>query len=157
MNDFLLTVLSTSTNLESLIESKPTERGNILSRFIGLDILKEKESTCKVIYSEWSKTTISNIYNIEQLKNDIKVNKEENEKLFKEGIENEKKLNNTKDIIEVKTKDKEELLSEKTKDLDLELEKINPRILKEELVDRKKELEILNNKLEAFGENEKTK
>ena len=153
MNDFLLTVLSTSTNLESLIESKPTERGNVLSRFIGLDILKEKEATCKLIYSEWSKKTISNIYNIEELKNEIKINKEENKKLFKESEENEKILNETKGIIELKTKDKEELLSEKTKDL--EVEKINPRIIKEELVDREKELEILNNKLQAFGENEK--
>ena len=153
MNDFLLTVLSTSTNLESLIESKPTERGNVLSRFIGLDILKEKEATCKLIYSEWSKKTISNIYNIEELKNEIKINKEENKKLFKESEENEKILNETKGIIELKTKDKEELLSEKTKDL--EIEKINPRIIKEELVDREKELEILNNKLQAFGENEK--
>ena len=153
MNDFLLTVLSTSTNLESLIESKPTERGNVLSRFIGLDILKEKEATCKLIYSEWSKKTISNIYNIEELKNEIKINKEENKKLFKESEENEKILNETKRIIELKTKDKEELLSEKTKDL--EIEKINPRIIKEELVDREKELEILNNKLQAFGENEK--
>ena len=153
MNDFLLTVLSTSTNLESLIESKPTERGNVLSRFIGLDTLKEKEATCKLIYSEWSKKTISNIYNIEELKNEIKINKEENKKLFKESEENEKILNETKGIIELKTKDKEELLSEKTKDL--EVEKINPRIIKEELVDREKELEILNNKLQAFGENEK--
>ena len=40
MNDFLLTVLTTAGNLESLIESKPTERGNVLSRFIGLEVLK---------------------------------------------------------------------------------------------------------------------
>ena len=44
MNDFLLTVLTTAGNLESLIESKPTERGNVLSRFIGLEVLKEKET-----------------------------------------------------------------------------------------------------------------
>ena len=47
MNDFLLTVLSTASNLESIIESKPTERGNILSRFVGLEILKEKETVAK--------------------------------------------------------------------------------------------------------------
>jgi len=65
MNDFLLTVLSTAGNLESLIESKPTERGNVLSRFIGLEILKDKEVTCKKMYSDWSKKLISNVYNIE--------------------------------------------------------------------------------------------
>ncbi len=47
MNDFLLTVLSTASNLESLIESKPTERGNVLSRFIGLEVLKDKEKRAK--------------------------------------------------------------------------------------------------------------
>jgi hypothetical protein len=38
MNDFLLTVLTTAGNLESLIDSKPTERGDVLSRFIGLEL-----------------------------------------------------------------------------------------------------------------------
>ena len=47
MNDFLLTVLTTASNIESIIESKPTERGNVLSRFVGLEVLKEKESVAK--------------------------------------------------------------------------------------------------------------
>ena len=93
MNDFLLTVLSTASNLESLIESKPTERGNVLSRFIGLEVLKDKEILCKEMYSKWSKTLISNVYNIEELKKDIlkRIQKKKN-KLIKDNIIYDKDL-----------------------------------------------------------------
>jgi len=70
-DDFLMTILTTATNLEELIDSKPTARGQVLSRFMGLDFLKRKEEAAKEIYSEFSKSMISNIYNSEQLKTDI--------------------------------------------------------------------------------------
>lgn len=41
--DFLMTILTTATNLEDLIDSKPTARGQVLSRFMGLDFIKVKE------------------------------------------------------------------------------------------------------------------
>jgi hypothetical protein len=41
--DFLMTILTTATNLEELLESKPTARGQVLSRFMGLEFLKRKE------------------------------------------------------------------------------------------------------------------
>ena len=92
MNDFLLTVLSTAGNLESLIESKPTERGNVLSRFIGLEILKDKEDKCKEMYSEWSKKLISNVYNVEELKQQIKKDSNEKETLIESNFVNNKNL-----------------------------------------------------------------
>ena len=42
VDDFLLTILTTGSNLESLIDAKATERGNIFYRFIGLRIIKGK-------------------------------------------------------------------------------------------------------------------
>ena len=45
--DFLSTILTTGYNLEELIDSKPTARGQIFTKFIGLDALKEKEEVCK--------------------------------------------------------------------------------------------------------------
>ena len=66
--DFLMTILTTATNLEELIDSKPTARGQVLSRFMGLDFIKRKEEAAKEIYGEFSKTMMSNIYNTEQLK-----------------------------------------------------------------------------------------
>ena len=70
MDDFLMTILTTASNLEDLLESKPTERGQVLSRFLGLEFLKKKEETGKEIYSEFSKGMISNVYNTETLKQD---------------------------------------------------------------------------------------
>lgn len=66
--DFLLTILTTGNNLEDLIESKPTARGNILTKFIGLEILKKKEEIARQIYNEWNKKLISNNFDINSLK-----------------------------------------------------------------------------------------
>jgi DNA repair exonuclease SbcCD ATPase subunit len=68
--DFLMTILTTATNLEELIDSKPTARGQVLSRFMGLDFLKRKEDAAKEIYSQFSKSMLSNVYNSEKLKSD---------------------------------------------------------------------------------------
>ena len=68
VDDFLLTILTTGSNLESLIDAKATERGNIFYRFIGLELLREKEKVCKNLYNTWSKTLISNLNDIETLK-----------------------------------------------------------------------------------------
>jgi DNA repair exonuclease SbcCD ATPase subunit len=69
--DFLMTILTTATNLEDLIDSKPTARGQVLSRFMGLEFLKRKEDTAKEVFAEFSKSMISNVHNSELLKNDI--------------------------------------------------------------------------------------
>jgi len=68
MDDFLMTILTTASNLEELIDSKPTARGQVLSRFMGLEFLKRKEEAAKEIYSEFSKGMLSNVYNSETLK-----------------------------------------------------------------------------------------
>ena len=70
-DDFLMTILTTATNLEELLESKPTARGQVLSRFMGLEFLKRKEEVGKEIYSEFSKSKMSNVYNTEELKTEI--------------------------------------------------------------------------------------
>ena len=45
MDDFLMTIVTTASNLEDLLEAKPTARGQVLSRFLGLEFLKKKEET----------------------------------------------------------------------------------------------------------------
>ena len=54
-----MTILTTGSNLEDLLESKPTARGQVLSRFMGLEFLKRKEEVAKELYSEFSKSKIS--------------------------------------------------------------------------------------------------
>ncbi len=71
MDDFLMTILTTSSNLEDLLESKPTARGQVLSKFLGLEFLKKKEEVGKELYSSFSKTMISNLYSTPQLEDEI--------------------------------------------------------------------------------------
>ena len=154
MNDFLLTVLSTAGNLESLIESKPTERGNILSRFIGLEVLKDKETACKKMYSEWSKKLISNVYNIEELKQDIKKEKQEKITLSEKNIDNQKKLNKVESELIHNNKTRDELIGKKFLDIDREIQKVNPRLVKESLDENNLNLLSLDLKLKAYGDKE---
>jgi len=124
--DFLSTILTTGYNLEQLIESKPTERGQILTKFLGLENLKEKEEICKNIQSEWSKKLISNQYNIIQLESDIEdfhqqivTSDDEIKKQQNELEENQKTLG----TLELK---KEDALRRRNNDIDQELIKTNP-------------------------------
>tara|TARA_R110000824_G_scaffold179053_3_gene359079 strand:- start:2205 stop:4532 length:2328 start_codon:yes stop_codon:yes gene_type:complete len=154
MNDFLLTVLTTAGNLESLIESKPTERGNILSRFVGLETLKDKESVAKKMYSEWSKKIISNLYNIEDLKHDIKTLESEKGTLLSENVDNNVILLETKNKIKGKNEVRDDLLSSKSTDIDKSVENTNPRLVGEEINSEGRLLESMTDKLKIYGDSE---
>ena len=154
MNDFLLTVLTTAGNLESLIESKPTERGNVLSRFIGLEVLKEKETVGKKMYSDWSKKLISNLFNTEDLKHEVKTLKDEKKLLEMTISADESELEITKTVLKVKGVDKDKLISEKYTDIDPNIENTNPRLVGEQINIVSSELKVSENKLEAYGDND---
>lgn len=131
--DFLSTILTTGYNLEQLIESKPTARGQILTKFIGLENLKNKEEICKDRYNEWSKKLTSNTYNITQLENEI-------EKLADNDVETQneiKRLENSQkeNTAKLKTLEnrRDEILIKRHSDIDQELSKTNPELLKNEI------------------------
>ena len=127
--DFLSTILTTGYNLEELIESKPTARGQILTKFLGLESLKQKEEICKEIYNDWSKKLVGNTYNVVQLESDIET--------FKENIldsenkinENETSLVGYKDNLKLLEERKDLILSLRSNDIDQELIKLNPTTL----------------------------
>ena len=131
-DDFLTTILTTGGNLEELIDAKPTALGQVFTKFIGLEALKEKEDEAKKIYSAWNKSLISNIYNVEDLKGDIKLAEEEITTSTESIKENEtlrvQKEGELKNAI-----DRKDLLMEKKHtDIDEELTKLNPdRYIKE--------------------------
>jgi len=154
MNDFLLTVLTTAGNLESLIDTKPTERGNILSRFVGLETLKDKESVAKKMYSEWSKKIISNLYNIEDLKHEIKTLESEKDVLLSENINNNIILLETKNKIKGKNEDRDGLLASKSTNIDKNVENTNPRLVGEEINSEGRILESMTDKLKIYVDNE---
>jgi len=133
--DFLMTILTTATNLEDLIDSKPTARGQVLSRFMGLEFLKRKEDAAKEVFSEFSKSMISNVHNSEQLKTEI-----EN---CKNGIQEHKNTIGEKqgELIDVQNRIikgqeyRDGLLKNKHIDIDKEISMIQPHQVKSEIAD----------------------
>ena len=148
--DFLMTILTTATNLEELLESKPTARGQVLSRFMGLEFLKRKEEVGKEIYSEFNKSKMSNIYNSEELKGD-------NESLTTKIGE----LNDQIDLIKLELNDiddkivkgkeyRDDMLKKKHGDIDKEISLMNPVKTQEEIDGFDREKTTFQQKLEEL-------
>ena len=130
--DFLMTILTTGTNLEDLLDAKPTARGQVLSRFLGLDFLKRKEETGKEIYSEFSKSMISNIYNTEILKNENEELLVKNQEFDKNIVESEVKIEDVKGRIVKGQEYRDNLLKSKVV-VDREISLLNPENTKKEV------------------------
>jgi len=135
MEDFLMTIVTTASNLEDLLEAKPTARGQVLSRFLGLEFLKKKEETGKEIYSEFSKGMISNVYNTESLKQDNETSGEEIIRMKDEIIEMSKNISDVDKRLQKGQEYKDNLLKSKFTDLDKELITLNPIKLQSEISD----------------------
>jgi DNA repair exonuclease SbcCD ATPase subunit len=155
--DFLSTILTTGHNLEELIDSKPTARGQILTRFLGLEALKVKEEKCKDIYNEWSKKLVSNTYNIVQLESDNVLN-------TNSINESETAITNlTKDLGEFEkaltslSNKRDKLMQSKNNDIDQELIRTNPTSLKKEIDELKNKQNISKNQGQSVNVKEPSK
>ena len=136
--DFLSTILTTGYNLEELIESKPTARGQILTRFLGLESLKQKEEICKEIYSDWSKKLISNTHNIVDLEEENSEHKENIENAKDEVFRLEGELVKFTNHLAALEDKRDNMLSSRNNDIDQDLIKTNPALLQNEIDDLKK-------------------
>jgi DNA repair exonuclease SbcCD ATPase subunit len=133
--DFLTTIVTTGNNLEQLIESKPTARGQILTKFMGLESLRNKEDIAKEMYNEWSRKLVSNTYNITQLEID---NGD-----FKDSITNSEneierltiELSKFEGDLKKLEKKRDDTLSSKNNDVDKDLINTNPVLLEREIKD----------------------
>ena len=136
--DFLYTILTTGNNLEELIESKPTARGQIITKFLGLESLKQKEDIAKEMYSEWSKKLVSNTNNKTDLDDQIKT--------FEDSIENSNTqisdlglaLDGFKDTLKNLEDRRDLILGQKNNDIDDDLIRTNPTLLQREIEDLKR-------------------
>ena len=135
--DFLSTILTTGYNLEELIESKPTARGQILTKFLGLESLKQKEEIAKEIYSDWSKKLISNTNNIVQLDINNKEHQESIDNSEAEIIRLETALIDFDKELKRLESRRDEVLSSRNNDIDRELINTNPTLLEREINDLK--------------------
>ena len=137
--DFLMTILTTGSNLEDLLESKPTARGQVLSRFMGLEFLKRKEEVAKEIYSEFSKQKISNLYSSEQLKSDIETHQTSIIELKNTIAESKKSLSEVDDAIVKGKTYRDDMLKRKHTNIDQELSLLNPDKTKDEIKEIERE------------------
>jgi DNA repair exonuclease SbcCD ATPase subunit len=135
MDDFLMTIVTTASNLEDLLEAKPTARGQVLSRFLGLEFLKKKEETGKEIYSEFSKSMMSNVYNTETLRQDNETSTEEIQRLKKEITDANTKITDVDLRLQTGQNYKDNLLKSKYTDIDQELIVLNPIKLQSDISD----------------------
>jgi DNA repair exonuclease SbcCD ATPase subunit len=133
--DFLSTILTTGYNLEELIESKPTARGQILTKFLGLESLKAKEEIAKEIYNDWSKKLVSNTYNKVTLELEIINHKESLNNSESEIVRLTKELGKFQKELEKLEGKRDEVFLKRNNDVDRELINTNPTLLQREIND----------------------
>jgi len=124
-DDFLITILTTGDNLDDLIKTKPTERGRILTRFIGLEYFREKEKIAKKKYTDWREKSKLYHNNTQDILNKISVEDDKvmqnelmiiSQKQLEDGLKNE--INTLKTNLDI-------LFKSRYNDVDTELYKLN--------------------------------
>ena len=131
-DDFMLTIVATAKNLEDLIETKPTQRGRLLTKFIGLEVIEKKEVINKTLMSDFKSKMKSNVYNTKQLELDNEeygINISDN----RIGIKSKEKGLKGVDKKISEAKDKKDDLLGKRYSIDAEIKKVNPDTLKKEI------------------------
>ena len=131
-DDFMLTIVATAKNLEDLLETKPTQRGRLLTKFIGLEIIEKKEEINKGLMSDFKSKMKSNVYNTKELEFEIEDNIEKIKENNSEIKDNKSKLEKVDGEISEANSKKEELLSEKYI-IDDEVSNVNPKTLQDEI------------------------
>jgi len=132
VDDFLLTIIADADNLENIIHTKPTEKGRILSRFIGLEVIEDKEGIVKEMKSAWSKGLKSDSYNITDLNIEIKDLEETIKEKENTIVENEIEIKSLVSTIKTST-DKKELLISKKIEIDGEVINLRPEDIDREV------------------------
>jgi DNA repair exonuclease SbcCD ATPase subunit len=149
-DDFLMTILTTATNLEELIDSKPTARGQVLSKFMGLDFLKKKEEIGKEIYSEFSKSMLSNVYSSEKLKSDNDGYSTRINELTSDNITQQNNLIDVQNRIIKGQEYRDNLLKSKHMDIDIEIAKIVPENVQSEIMGIKTQKQSVDRQLKEL-------
>ena len=164
--DFDLVICANADNLKSLISLKDTERGRLLSKWIGLLPLEEKDTIAREKWNkEISRTLYSNTYNRETLKAEIDAitisideNNTEIESLEKKIVESDgklKKYNEDKDnLLSAKGQVDESLLKVDIHTLESEIERITKKGIEISELKKLKETELSNIGEVTFSENE---
>lgn len=158
-SDFDLIISANAKDLDSLISLTETEKGRLLTRWIGLSIIEDKDALAR---NKWNKEIsvgrYSDLYNIEQLKTDIE-DSEKEKTLCQETIEkNKKRIAECQVEIDKCNAKRDVLLSSKQK-IDDSLLKIDVATLESSMKSleesgkaKKVKLEDLQKQLKEFGD-----
>ena len=121
LSDFLMTILTTSSNLENLIDSKPTARAETIARFLGLDNLKIKEEFTRSMVNDFSKSMVSNVFNRFELEEQIKDYSEKVLEYQNLLVDNKKTISDLEKREEKGEDYKKNLIEKKTQDSRLQI------------------------------------
>ena len=132
--DFNMIISATGNDLDSLIDIGITERGRLLSKWIGLFPLEEKDKVAKDAYKEFEKNLKLKLYN----ETDLLVEIENNKKLISEYnlrlIEENDRLKQLETLIAEEQAIKDTLLSTK-KAIDANILKLDVNTITNKLKD----------------------
>ena len=113
-SDFDLIISANAKDLDSLISLTETERGRLLTKWIGLSIIEDKDIKAR---EKWNKEIsigrYSDMYNASQLEADIKRLEEENDNNSKVINENNKNIEKSIKRLEEYNKTRDSLLAAK--------------------------------------------
>lgn len=157
MEDFLMTIMTTASNLEELLEAKPTARGGILSRFLGLEHIKKKEETAKEIFQAYSKTMHSNVYNVQELKEANKTLQREIDDIEVKVHSNNLELQDLESRLRKGEEFKDNLLAQKYSDIDSELLTVNLELLNSSLQNSSDKVKRLKEEIQKVNVNKPDK
>ena len=118
IDDFLMTIVSTGDNLFDILKAKPTERGQILMKFLGLEIFEKKQEIGNDFYKEWKGKSKLNQYDETTLKDEIEGLKKEIELKTDNNEGYKLQLSQLKEEIEKYNKIKETLYSVLNKEVE---------------------------------------
>lgn len=156
--DFDRIISANAKDLDELISMKDTDRGRILSRWIGLLPLEEKEQKAKDMWAKSCAGRLCDIYDRETLKTEIEDLNEENTESANTIETNKQKIEHTKALLEQDNKSKDILLSSKQK-VDDELLNVDVTTIETKIKDIIEEgkknneaLSALEKEVAAFGE-----
>lgn len=156
--DFDLMICVDADNLKDLISLKDTDRGRLISRWIGLLSLEDKDKIAREMFNkEISPILLINRYNKEELRGEVKTLQEENVKLEEINKDNEKKRKASEKKVTEYKQTRDTLLSSK-KQIDETLLKVDVKTLEQTLNTTKEygsrkraELELNKKKLKELG------
>lgn len=156
-SDFDLIISANAKDLDSLISLTETEKGRLLSRWIGLSIIEDKDVKAR---EKWNKEIsvgrYSDIYNQAKLEEEISALTEENVKLNENITSNNSVIKECEKKLEEYHKQRDALLSSKQA-IDSSLLKVNVTTLEAKIKDiveygkkKKLDLKYYNDELKKY-------